>query len=201
MELIVYDKNTNKIVNLYSALSVDDVVLKENEAIFENTNITDFSQTDIRAYNKDGSVKSLEQQVKEKIIALEKNQIIKNNQVYTLNKNIEEDFIILIEKGLETLDNRQKIVTNDNGRKYITQKTYEELFKENVITAEEYNNYILQIRQGEYQSNLDGARAELLESVLSSLAIQNLLTDEQKNKLENLKTQRQDIKDQYPKKS
>ena len=199
MQIIVYNKNTNKIINILDVLNTNDIKLNENEAIFDNKNIKDFSQTDIRVYNNDGSVKSLEQQVKENIIALEKNQIIKEKQVYTLNKNIEEDYIIMVEKGLEKLDDRQKIVISEEGNKYITQKSYEELFKDNLITAEEYNDYIISQRQGQYQINLDGARAELVDSVLNSLASQGLLTEEQKTQLESLQTKRQEIKTEYPK--
>ncbi|CRF35503.1 hypothetical protein BRSU_2699 [Brachyspira suanatina] len=199
MLFIVYDKNTYKVKNVVTALKKEDISIKENESIFYNGNIKDYSQTDIRSYNEDGTVKSLEQQLKEKIITLEENQIIKDNQVYTLDKNYEDDYIIMIEKELEKLDERQKIVTTENGEKYITQKTYEELFKENLITAEEYNQYVIQIRQGQYQTNLDGERAELLESVLSNLASQNLLTEEQKSQLESLQTKRQEIKQEYPK--
>ncbi len=199
MNIIIYNKNTYQIKHILDVLNIDDVKLKENEAVFENKNIKDFSQTDIRVYNNDGSVKSLEQQVKEKIITLGKNQIIKENQIYTLNKNILEDLIKLIELGIEKLDERQKIVITEDGKKYITQKTYEELFRENLITSEEYNNYIIQIRQGQYQTNLDGVRAELLESVLNNLASQNLLTEEQKQELESLNIKRQEIKEKYPK--
>ena len=199
MLFIIYDKNTYEIKNIVTALKKEDITIKENELIFHNENIKDYSQSDIRAYNKDGTIKSLEQQLKEKIITLEKNQIIKDNQVYTLNKNYPDDYIKLVELGLEELDKTQKIVTNENGNKYIKQKTYEELFKENLITAEEYNNYIIRMRQGQYQSNLDGERAELLESVLNSWASQNLLTEEQKIQLESLTNKRQEIKTQYPK--
>ena len=199
MLFIIYDKNTYKVERVVTALKKEDITIKENESILYNENIKDYSQSDIRAYNKDGSIKSLEQQLKEKIITLEKNQIIKDNQVYTLNKNYPDDYIKLVELGLEELDKTQKIVTNENGNKYITQKTYEELFKENLITAEEYNQYIISIRQGQYQSNLDGERAELLESVLKNLASQNLLTEEQKIQLESLTNKRQEIKTQYPK--
>ena len=201
MQIIIYDKNTNKINSVLDVLNTNDIRLKENEAVFENKNIKDFSQKDIRAYNKDGSIKSLEQQVKEKIITLEKNQIIKDNYIYTLNKNIQEDLIKLIELGIEKLDDRQKIVSSENGKKYITSKTYEELFKENLITAEEYNNHIISIRQEQYQTNLDGERAELVDSVLSNLASQGLLTEEQKSQLESITNKRQEIKTQYPKQS
>ena len=201
MQIIVYNKNTNKIINILDVLNTNDIKLNENEAIFDNENIKDFSQTDIRVYNNDGSVKSLEQQVKENIIALEKNQIIKEKQVYTLNKNIEEDYIIMVEKGLEKLDDRQKIVISEEGNKYITQKSYEELFKDNLITAEEYNDYIISQRQGQYMSNLDGERAELVDSVLNSLASQGLLTEEQKTQLESLQSKRQEIKEELPKKN
>ena len=199
MLFIIYNKNNYKVERVVTALKKEDITIKENESILYNENIKDYSQSDIRAYNKDGSIKSLEQQLKEKIITLEKNQIIKDNQVYTLNKNYPDDYIKLVELGLEELDKTQKIVTNENGNKYITQKTYEELFKENLITAEEYNNYIIRMRQGQYQSNLDGERAELLESVLNSWASQNLLTEEQKIQLESLTNKRQEIKEKYPK--
>ena len=157
------------------------------------------SVTDIRAIKDDGTVMSLEEQIENKILILEKDEEIRNGVKYKLNKNYEEDLIKLIELGLEKLDDRKKIVTNEDGTKYITQKTYEELFKENLITAEEYNNYIIQIRQVQYQTNLDGERAELLESVLNNLASQNLLTEEEKSQLESLQVKRQEIKQEYPK--
>lgn len=198
MLFIIYNKETNKIINIIEAVKKDDITLSKNEAIFENKNIKDFSQTDIRAYNKDGSVKSLEQQLREKIIALEKNQIIKDNQIYTLNKNIEDDYIILIEKGLEVLDKNKKIVEG-NGKKYITEKSMEEKLKEGLITNEEYNKYIISQRQSQYNQNLDGKRAELLEDVLHKLASQGLLTDEQKANLNELDNKRKEIKESNPK--
>ena len=156
---------------------------------------------DIRAIKSDGTVMSIEEQIKNKILVLEKDEEIRNGQIYKLNKNIQEDFIKLVELGLEKLDDRQKIVTSDDGIKYITEKSYEELFKENLITAEEYNNYIILIRQSQYQSNLDGVRAELVDSVLNSLASQGLLTEEQKTQLESLQSKRQEIKEELPKKN
>lgn len=198
MLFIIYNKETNKIINIIEAVKKDDITLSKNEAILDNKNIKDFSQTDIRAYNKDGSVKSLEQQLREKIIALEKNQIIKDNQIYTLNKNIEDDYIILIEKGLEVLDKNKKIVEG-NGKKYITEKSMEEKLKEGLITNEEYNKYIISQRQSQYNQNLDGKRAELLEDVLHKLASQGLLTDEQKANLNELDNKRKEIKESNPK--
>ncbi|SUW05101.1 hypothetical protein [Brachyspira pilosicoli] len=74
MLFIIYNKETKKIINIIEAVKKDDITLSKNEAIFENKNIKDYSQIDIRAYNKDGSVKSLEQQLKEKIITLKDNE-------------------------------------------------------------------------------------------------------------------------------
>lgn len=198
MELIIYNKETNKITSILNVLSIDDVILKDNEAILDNKNIKDFSQTDIRAYNKDGSVKSLEQQVEEKIIVLKDNEIIDNGIIRELNKNIEDDYIILIEKGLEVLDKNKKIVEG-NGKKYITEKSMEEKLKEGLITKEEYNAYIVSQRQSQYNQNLDGKRAELLEDVLHKLASQGLLTDEQKANLNELDNKRKEIKESNPK--
>lgn len=200
MELIIYNKETNKITSILNALSIDDVILKDNEAILDNKNIKDFSQTDIRAYNKDGSVKSLEQQVEEKIIVLKDNEIIDKGIIRELNKNYEDDYIVMIEKGLEELDKTKKIV-EENGKKYITEKTTEEKYNEGLITAEEYNEYIIQQRQGQYTQNLDGARAELLDSVLNTLANQGLLNETQMEALKSIQTTRANIKEQYPKQS
>ena len=206
MYIVIYKDNkikniissNNNIEQVIKDLKLKNFILDDDKyKVFEN--IRDMGVKDIRAIKDDGSVMSIEEQIKNKILVLEKDEEIKNGVVYKLDKSIQEDFIKLVELGLEKLDDRQKIVTNEDGSKYITQKTYEELFKENLITAEEYNNYIIQIRQGQYQSNLDGERAELLESVLSNLASQNLLTEEQKLQLESLQTKRQEIKTQYPK--
>ena len=109
--------------------------------------------------------------------------------------------IKLIELGIEELEATQKIEISEDGTKYITEKSMEEKLRENLITQEEYDNYIIQIRQMQYQTNLDGARAELLDSVLSNLSNQGLLTEEQKSQLESLKVKRQEIKTQYPKQS
>uniref|UniRef100_UPI003F4BE056 phage tail protein n=1 Tax=Brachyspira catarrhinii TaxID=2528966 RepID=UPI003F4BE056 len=197
MIFTIYDKNTFKCY-FVEGQSIDDFKLKPNEAIKVH-NSNDLSQTDIRAYNEDGTVKSLQEQVKENIITLKDNEIADDDVVRELNKYNEDDLIILIERGLEKLNDRQKIVINEDGKKYITSKSYEELFNESLITAEEYNQYIIQQRQGEYQSNLDGQRAELVDSVLNNLANQNLLTEEQKLQLESLMNKRQEIKTQYPK--
>ena len=198
MELIIYNKETNKITSILNALSIDDVRLKDNEAIFENKNIKDYSQTDIRAYNKDGSVKSLEQQLKEKIITLKDNEIIDNGIIRELNKNMEDDYILMIERGLEKLDKNKKIV-EDNGKKYVREKSIEEKYNEGLITKEEYNAYIVNQRQNQYSQNLDGARAELLDSVLNNLASQGLLNETQMEALESIQTTRANIKEQYPK--
>lgn len=200
MELIIYNKETNKITSILNALSIDDVILKDNEAILDNKNIKDFSQTDIRAYNKDGSVKSLEQQLKEKIITLKDNEIIDNGIIRELNKNYEDDYILMIERGLEKLDKNKKIV-EENGKKHIIEKSIEEKYKEGLITKEEYNKYIISQRQSQYTQNLDGARAELLDSVLNNLASQGLLNETQMEALESIQTTRANIKEQYPKQS
>ena len=198
MELIIYNKETNKITSILNALSIDDVILKDNEAILDNKNIKDFSQTDIRAYNDDGSVKSLEQQVEEKIIVLKDNEIIDNGIIRELNKNYEDDYIIMIERGLENLDKSKKI-SEKNGKKYIIEKTIEEKYKENLITKEEYNSCIINQRQSEYSQNLDGVRAELLDSVLNSLASQGLLNENQIEVLKTIEDNRAKIKTQYKK--
>ena len=196
MIFAIYDKNTYECY-FVEGQSIDDFKLKPNEVIKEH-NSNDLSQTDIRAYNEDGSVKSLEEQVQEKIITLKDNEIIDDGIIRELNKNYEDDYILMIEKGLEVLDKNKKIV-EENGKKYITEKTTEEKYNEGLITKEEYNAYIVSQRQGQYVTNIDGARAELLDSVLNNLASQGLLNETQMEALESIQTTRANIKEQYPK--
>lgn len=197
MIFVIYDENTHKCY-FVEGKSINDFKLQPNEVIKEH-NSNDLSQTDIRAYNEDGSVKSLEQQVKEKIITLKDNEIIDNGIIRELNKNYEDDYIVMIERGLEKLEDTEKIVTNEDGKKYIREKSIEEKYKEGLITKEDYNAYIVSQRQNQYSQNLDGARAELLDSVLNNLASQGLLNETQMEALESIQTTRANIKEQYPK--
>ena len=196
MIFVIYDENTHKCY-FVEGQSINDFKLQPNEVIKEH-NSNDLSQTDIRAYNDDGSVKTLEEQLKEKIIALKDNEIIDNGIIRELNKNYEDDYIIMIERGLENLDKSKKI-SEKNGKKYIIEKTIEEKYKENLITKEEYNSCIINQRQSEYSQNLDGVRAELLDSVLNSLASQGLLNENQIEVLKTIEDNRAKIKTQYKK--
>ena len=196
MVFVIYDKNTYKCY-FVEGQSINDFKLKPNEVIKAH-NSSDLSQTDIRAYNDDGSVKTLEEQLKEKIIALKDNEIIDNGIIRELNKNYEDDYIVMIERGLENLDKSKKI-SEKNGKKYIIEKTIEEKYKEKLITKEEYNSCIINQRQSEYSQNLDGVRAELLDSVLNSLASQGLLNENQIEVLKTIEDNRAKIKTQYKK--
>ena len=198
MVFVIYDKYNYKCY-FVEGQSINDFKLKPNEVIKAH-NSSDLSQTDIRAYNDDGSVKTLEEQLKEKIIALKDNEIIDNGIIRELNKNYEDDYILMIERGLEKLDKNKKIV-EENGKKHIIEKSIEEKYNEGLITKEEYNKYIISQRQSQYTQNLDGARAELLDSVLNNLASQGLLNETQMEALKNIQTTRANIKEQYPKQS
>ena len=197
MIFAIYDKNTYECY-FVEGQSINDFKLKPNEVIKEH-NSKDLSQTDIRAYNEDGTVKSLEQQVQEKIITLKDNEIIDDGIIRELNKNYEDDLIVLIESGLEKLEDNRKIVTNEYGKKYIIEKSIEEKYEDSLITKEEYNNYIVNQRQNRYSQNLDGKRAELLDDVLNSLASQGLLNESQIIILNSLQDTRANIKAQYKK--
>ncbi|MEI0579268.1 phage tail protein [Brachyspira pilosicoli] len=197
MIFAVYDKNTYKCY-FVEGQSINDFKLKSNEVIKEH-NSKDLSQTDIRAYNEDGSVRSLEEQVKEKIVTLKDNEIIDNGIIRELNRNIEADYIVMIERGLEELDKNKKIIEEENGKKYITEKSIEEKYNDGLMSKEEYNAYILIQRQGQYVSNIDGVRAELLDDVLNSLASQGLLNESQIEVLKTIQDNRANIKAQYKK--
>lgn len=196
MVFVIYDKYNYKCY-FVEGQSINDFKLKPNEVIKEH-NSKDLSQTDIRAYNKDGSVKSLEEQLKEKIITLKDNEIIDNGIIRELNKNYEDDYIVMIERGLDNLDKSKKI-SEKNGKKYIIEKTIEEKYQENLITKEEYNSCIINQRQSEYSQNLDGVRAELLDSVLNNCASKGLLNENQIEVLKTIEDNRAKIKTQYKK--
>ena len=196
MIFVIYDKNTYQCY-FVEGQSIKDFHLKPNEIIKEH-NSNDLSQTDIRAYNEDGSVKSLDEQVKEKIIVLKDNEIVDKGIIRELNKNYEEDYIVMIERGLEELEKNKKIAEY-NGKKYITEKSIEEKYEQGLITAEEYDEYIIQQRQSQYSQNLDGVRAELLDDVLNSLASKGLLNESQISTLNSLQDARANIKTQYKK--
>ncbi|MBW5381955.1 phage tail protein [Brachyspira pilosicoli] len=196
MVFVIYDKYNYKCY-FVEGQSINDFKLKPNEVIKEH-NSNDLSQTDIRAYNDDGSVKTLEEQLKEKIITLKDNEIIDNGIIRELNKNYEDDYIVMIERGLENLDKSKKI-SEKNGKKYIIEKTIEEKYKENLITKEEYNSCIINQRQSEYSQNLDGVRAELLDSVLNNCASKGLLNENQIEVLKTIEDNRAKIKTQYKK--
>ena len=206
MNIVIF--NNNKVKEIISTDENIEIALKKlkNQGFIGNNdeykifdNVQNMGVKDIRAIKNDGSVMSIEEQIENKILVLEKDEEIRNGQIYKLDKNIQEDLIKLIELGIEELEATLKIEISEDGTKYITEKSMEEKLRENLITQEEYDNYIIQIRQMQYQTNLDGARAELLDSVLSNLSNQGLLTEEQKTQLDMLNNKRIEIKESNPK--
>ncbi|AEM20742.1 Hvp 28 VSH-1 tail protein [Brachyspira intermedia PWS/A] len=206
MNIVIF--NNNKIKEIISTDENTEIAIKklknqgfigDNDEYKVFDNVQNMGVKDIRAIKNDGSVMSIEEQIENKILVLEKDEEIRNGQIYKLDKNIQEDLIKLIELGIEKLEPTQKIEISEDGTKYIIEKSMEEKLRENLITQEEYDNYIIQIRQMQYQTNLDGARAELLDSVLSNLSNQGLLTEEQKTQLDMLNNKRIEIKESNPK--
>ena len=206
MNIVIF--NNNKVKEIISTDENIEIALKKlkNQGFIDDNdeykvfdNVQNMGVKDIRAIKNDGSVMSIEEQIENKILVLEKDEEIRNGQIYKLDKNIQDDLIKLIELGIEELESTQKIEISEDSTKYITEKSMEEKLRENLITQEEYDNYIIQIRQMQYQTNLDGARAELLDSVLSNLSNQGLLTEEQKTQLDMLNNKRIEIKESNPK--
>ena len=206
MNIVIF--NNNKVKEIISTDENIEIALKKlkNQGFIDDNdeykvfdNVQNMGVKDIRAIKNDGSVMSIEEQIENKILVLEKDEEIRNGQIYKLDKNIQEDLIKLIELGIEELEPTQKIEISEDGTKYIIEKSMEEKLRQNLITQEEYDNYIIQIRQMQYQTNLDGARAELLDSVLSNLSNQGLLTEEQKTQLDMLNNKRIEIKESNPK--
>ena len=206
MNIVIF--NNNKVKEIISTDENIEIALKKlkNQGFICNNdeykvfdNVQNMGVKDIRAIKNDGSVMSIEEQIENKILVLEKDEEIRNGQIYKLDKNLQEDLIKLIELGIEELEATLKIEISEDGTKYITEKSMEEKLRENLITQEEYDNYIIRIRQMQYQTNLDGARAELLDSVLSNLSNQGLLTEEQKTQLDMLNNKRIEIKESNPK--
>lgn len=128
-----------------------------------------------------------------------------NLNTYTVMTNKEK-----IEKGIIKLEDNQVFFENEDyiatllpSQKYengkILEKTMQEKLQEGLIEQEEYDNYIIENREREYSQNLDGKRAELLESVLNNLNEKGLLTEEERIELENLNLKRKEIKEAHPK--
>ena len=116
MKIVIYNNNKIKKIistkekaeNTIALLKKQGLInINDNYKVFEN--IKDLSVTDIRAIKDDGTVMSLEEQIENKILILEKDEEIRNGVKYKLNKNYEEDLIKLIELGLEKLDDRKKL--------------------------------------------------------------------------------------------
>lgn len=198
--IFIYDKNTFKIKRVIDS-SNNDIDLFENEVIKEiKTN--DLSQTDIRAYNEDGTVKSLDTQIKEKILVLKDNEVIKDGVVVELNPAYEDDYIELVKRNLIKLDNDKKIeYQKDTKKDIIVDKTLDDKLTDNLITVKEYvnstNNEVIQQRQFEYSQKLDSKRAELIEMVLVRLSKAGSLIDTEKTILEDILKERQAIKDKH----
>ena len=196
--LIKYDRDTFKILGFYTG-NINDIKLEEKEAIKE-LNVQDCSQTDIRVYNEDGTIKILGEQIKEGILVLKDNEVIKDGVVVELNKVYEEDYIRLIQRDIETLDDNKKIEYDKYNKKYlIVEKTIEEKLEDGLITKEEYNDYIVQFRQGMYINQLDGLRAELLDMILYRLGEEGFLIESEKELLSLLNNIREKIKLEYKK--
>ena len=163
MNIVIF--NNNKVKEIISTDENIEMALKklknqgficDNDEYRVFDNVQNMGVKDIRAIKNDGSVMSIEEQIENKILVLEKDEEIRNGQIYKLDKNIQEDLIKLIELGIEELESTQKIEISEDGTKYIIEKSMEEKLRENLITQEEYDNYIIQIRQMQYQTNLDG---------------------------------------------
>ena len=207
MHIVIYKNNKiKKILSFNSNVNtIVDKLIKSNILTSEDKykvfdNIKNMAVEDIRAINDDGSIKSLGEQIKEKILILKENEVIKDGVVVELNPAYEEDKIRLMQRNLEELDENQKIEYQKENKKYsIVEKTMIEKLEEEIITQEEYNNHIINIRQAEYSSKLDGKRAELLESVLHNLSSQGLLTEIEQSLLEELNRTRLEIKESNPK--
>lgn len=197
MFYIKYDKNSYKILGYYTNdIGVD---VTQNEDI-KKVDTNDISQTDIRAYNEDGSVKSLGEQIKEKIIILKNNEVVKDGVIVELNSSYEDDYIRLVQRNILNLDSNYKIEYDRDSKKYhILEKTIEEKFQDKVISLDDYNKYIIESRYNAYLLELDSKRSELLDSILKRLGDENILLDREKELLFEIFKIREDIKSKYKK--
>ena len=197
MFYIKYNKNSYKILGYYTNdIGVD---VTQNEDI-KKIDIHNMSQTDIRAYNEDGSIKSLGEQIKEKIIILKNNEVVKDGVIVELNSSYEDDYIRLVQRNILNLDSNYKIEYDRDSKKYhIIEKTIEEKFQDKVISLDDYNKYIIESRYNAYSLELDSKRSELLDSILKRLGDENILLDREKELLFEIFKIREDIKSKYKK--
>lgn len=178
MEYILIDKN-NIIIEMFETDNIEKI---KKQPIYKPSYKIELKKAyHFKGLNLNRVVNDIVLSNKE---AIEKGLIkLKNNEV-------------LIDDDIIKLEQTQKVVDNK-----VIEKTMEEKYNEGLITKEEYNAYIVSQRQNQYTQNLDGARAELLDSVLNNLANQGLLNETQMEALKNIQTTRANIKEQYPKQS
>lgn len=82
----------------------------------------------------------------------------------------------------------------EDGVTYI-EKTQEEKLKEGLITVEEYNKYIIQMREEEYKNKTDSQVLELMRNFLNKN--KESLSEEDKLMLETINSNIADIKTNY----
>ena len=98
MNIVIF--NNNKVKEIISTDENIEIALKklknqgficDNDEYKVFDNVQNMGVKDIRAIKNDGSVMSIEEQIENKILILEKDEEIRNGQIYKLDKNIQED--------------------------------------------------------------------------------------------------------------
>lgn len=149
-----------------------------------------FSTKDLRYYNDDFTLKTLEQLIK---IGLEKK--LEDNEKIENNRRVKLTDIELYQKFPERLDKNQILDKLETGEVYIREKTLLEKYNDNIITKEEYNNAIDDIRQGIYAQRFDGKQIEAVRKFALGL----ITKAEYDSILLEIQEGMEDIKRQYPK--
>lgn len=171
------------------------VLIDENNIIVEMIKIDDEEKI------KEKSIYKPNYRIEEKkdymFKGLNLNRVV-DNKVLSNKEAIERDLIklkdneVLINDTIIKLEKTQKVVNNE-----IVEKTDEEKLNEGLITQEEYNNIQNAKREKEYESKTDKQVIELMRNFLNKN--KESLSDEDKAILDNINTEIETIKQEYPK--
>lgn len=144
-----------------------------------------FGTKDLRYYNKDLSLKTLEELIKDKLEPqLKDDECIKDN----IRTKLDEIGFYKKNKDKKEYASRFKftlIDKDENGQEYLREMTMKEKLDDKLITVDEYNAYIIEQRRHAYKSMTDDL---VIERMIDFLKENNVDVADIEEAKENIKS-------------
>lgn len=152
---LVIDKKENTLTEIMSS-SIDEVKnIYKGVEVIERPEHFQTTTNDLRFYNKDLSIKSLEQLIKDKLESeLKDDEYIKNN----IRMKLDDVGFYKKNKGKKEYAERFKFTVLDKdagGNEYLREMSMKEKLDSKFISTEEYNAYIIEQRRYAYKNTTD----------------------------------------------